>query len=146
MDHCRIRSLQLKAKSLRERNREVRRHPMDSDSLLFNHTTGSLCFVLVLHCFRSNSIRFPFHFTLGIPAWALREGRYLYLKRSWSNLRCWELCKAPERKWDNLSLHQGPRPVRYLRLEVVGWVAEETPSSEPRIACLIDIKPNLVDR
>lgn len=145
MDPCRIHSLQLKAKSLREKNREAHRHPMDSDSLLFNHTTGSLCFVLVLHCFRFNSIRFPFHFILGIPAWALGEGRYLYSKRSWSNLRCWELCKAPERKWD-LSLHRDPRPVRPLRLEVVGWVAEETHSSEPRTACLIDIKPNLVDR
>lgn len=57
----------------------------------------------------------------------------------------WELCKAPGRKWD-LSLHQDLRPVRPLRLEVVGWMAEGTQSSEPRTACLIDIKPNLVDR
>ena len=33
-----------------------------------------------------------------------------------------------------------------LRLEAVGWVAEETHSLEPRTACLIDIEPNLVDR
>jgi hypothetical protein len=45
-----------------------------------------------------------------------------------------------------LVLTPKPSTSETLRLEAVGWVAEEAHSFEPRTACLIDIKPNLVDR
>jgi hypothetical protein len=45
-----------------------------------------------------------------------------------------------------LVLTPKPSTSETLRLEAVGWVAEVAHTLEPRTVCLIDIKPNLVDR